>query len=225
MLRDIDALPYGRSGRRPTKSTLVSRDAVGEVPAGLWRELCDDPFLVPRLVQMVLYSQWPESLHPAIIEHFGLDMSPMGANEQDINRRFTAVLRAQRNPDFRVEVLKAYGKRCAVCGYDARLGECCFGLEAAHIRWHAFGGPDEVTNGLALCTLHHIAFDRGAIGIDSSRRLLISQDVAGGDTVERALLDFSGAPLLGPQDRAFVPTAESLAWHRNEVFRQPARRF
>ena len=37
-----------------------------------------------------------------------------------------------------------------------------FGLEAAHITWHAGDGPDLVPNGLVLCTLHHKALDRGA---------------------------------------------------------------
>ena len=42
----------------------------------------------------------------------------------------------------------------------------CWGWEAAHIQWHSHGGPDQVANGLALCTFHHGAFDRGAIGLD-----------------------------------------------------------
>jgi putative restriction endonuclease len=36
-------------------------------------------------------------------------------------------------------------------------------VDAAHIRWHAHGGPGEVSNGLALCALHHRLFDHGAI--------------------------------------------------------------
>jgi predicted restriction endonuclease len=32
--------------------------------------------------------------------------------------------------------------------------------EAAHGRWWAAHGPDEVTNALALCSLHHELFHR-----------------------------------------------------------------
>ena len=37
------------------------------------------------------------------------------------------------------------------------------GLEAAHIRWHQFSGPDINENGLALCSIHHRLFERGAL--------------------------------------------------------------
>jgi putative restriction endonuclease len=38
------------------------------------------------------------------------------------------------------------------------------GIEAAHIRWFNFGGPDELTNGLALCFRYHKHLDRGVLG-------------------------------------------------------------
>ena len=39
------------------------------------------------------------------------------------------------------------------------LGRYPVGIEAAHIRWHSQQGPDEITNALALCALHHTLFD------------------------------------------------------------------
>ena len=42
------------------------------------------------------------------------------------------------------------------------LDQETLGIEAAHIKWHQAGGPDTEDNGLALCTLHHKRFDRGA---------------------------------------------------------------
>jgi hypothetical protein len=38
-------------------------------------------------------------------------------------------------------------------------------LDAAHIRWHQAGGPDEEANGLALRVLHHKLFDLGAFTV------------------------------------------------------------
>ena len=68
--------------------------------------------------------------------------------------------RRRRSTTFRVDVLAAYEYRCAVCGYDGRLGTDSVGLDAAHIRWWAFEGPDELDNALCLCVLHHKLFDR-----------------------------------------------------------------
>lgn len=60
---------------------------------------------------------------------------------------------------FRQAVVKAYGECCAVCGFDARIVNTPMGIEAAHIQWQAYDGPDVVRNGVALCSLHHVAFD------------------------------------------------------------------
>jgi HNH endonuclease len=59
------------------------------------------------------------------------------------------------------DVLTAYEYRCAVCGFDVRLGSVSIALDAAHIRWHQAGGADLEKNGLALCVLHHKTFDLG----------------------------------------------------------------
>lgn len=62
---------------------------------------------------------------------------------------------------FRERVLRAYQEQCAMC--RLRHEEL---LDAAHIiPDSAPGGEPLVRNGLALCKLHHAAFDRQFIGI------------------------------------------------------------
>ena len=65
---------------------------------------------------------------------------------------------AQQN--FRKAVLAAYGNRCAYS--DANGVQCSVTspLEAAHIVRYVDGGGDDVSNGVALCHEHHLAFDR-----------------------------------------------------------------
>jgi HNH endonuclease len=41
------------------------------------------------------------------------------------------------------------------------------GIEAAHVQWFNFGGPDSLDNGLALCSLHHKLFDVGVHNLDA----------------------------------------------------------
>lgn len=72
------------------------------------------------------------------------------------------------------------------------------------------GGPDSEDNGVALCTLHHKAFDRGALGLDDDRRILVSEDVRGGQAVEAWLLRFA-APAAAPRPPATRRALRPLA--------------
>ena len=63
-----------------------------------------------------------------------------------------------RNPRFRRDVLRAYSHRCAICGIQLDL------VDAAHIIPHSHPeGYDTISNGLALCVLHHRSFDTGLL--------------------------------------------------------------
>jgi putative restriction endonuclease len=66
-----------------------------------------------------------------------------------------------------------------VCGFDVRLGNILIAVEAAHIKWHQAGGPDEERNGLALCSLHHKLFDRGVFTISNSMSVIVSESANG----------------------------------------------
>ena len=63
-----------------------------------------------------------------------------------------------RSPRFRRDVLRAYSHRCAICGIQLDL------VDAAHIIPHSHPkGFDTISNGLALCALHHRSFDAGLL--------------------------------------------------------------
>lgn len=167
------------------------------------------PELVHRIAGMLLHDNFPASLHEDILDAVGMP--------------WVVLDRRRRDSTFRDTILRIYERRCAVCRYDGRLHTSEFGLEAAHVKWHAAGGPDQPDNGLALCTMHHKAFDRGAMGIDDDHRILISEHVTGGDAVRQWLIDFAGKPLAAPQPRQPRPALDFIRWHRTQVFRDPAR--
>jgi putative restriction endonuclease len=202
-----------RKGKdRPTRTALLKGNPVGCVPLPLWDELLKEPRLVTRLGRSVLEDFWPDTLHESILAATGLDIS-------------TEAKRQARDPVFRLTILRAYEGRCAVCGHDARLGNALLGLDAAHIQWHAYQGPDHVSNGLALCSLHHVAFDRGALGLDEGLRMCVSQDLVGHEMVQKTLISFNGQRIIGPQQPTQVPHVDFIRWHRKWVFRSPARDF
>ena len=124
---------------------------------------------------------------------------------------------------FREAVLRTYQHRCAICGYDLKLGCADLGLEAAHIKWRAAGGPDTVNNGLALCALHHMAFDLGAITLTFDYRIMVSEHVYGTKHLETYLLDYMGKPILDPLKATYLPQHRFIKWHQKEVFRFPNR--
>ncbi|OQX05383.1 MAG: hypothetical protein BWK80_52260 [Desulfobacteraceae bacterium IS3] len=95
-------------------------------------------------------------------------------NDEDIQitdqqRKTTAVTikKKLRDISFRKRVLTAYSNKCAVCGIQLRL------IDAAHIIPVEENGTDETSNGLALCALHHRAYDKGLVTVweDYSVRL------------------------------------------------------
>jgi putative restriction endonuclease len=128
-----------------------------------------------------------------------------------------------RDPWFRERWLTAYEYRCAVCGFDVRLGTVSIALDAAHIFWHQAGGPDRESNGLALCVLHHKTFDLGAFTLNHEGVLLVSDQVNGTVGVHEGLLRYHGQPVRAPQRSEWRPEQEFLAWHGREVFKGAAR--
>ena len=183
------------------------------MPDHLWQALTDNLSLRSELTDRLLNSFWPETRHAAIRNAIGLPDEAESSGGK----------RAPRDPRFREHVLRAYERRCAVCGYDGRLADSLLGLEAAHVRWHAYDGPDDVANGLALCAFHHMALDAGALGISDSHTILVSADVSGQTQVDELLLNFSSRSLRQPQSAFPPPDPSYLKWHRREVFKGPAR--
>ena len=146
--------------------------------------LASDPGLVAT-ASRILEQHFPESLHSDILNAVGLTLE-------------TVTARRKRDAAFRQRVLKAYEYRCAVCGFDVRLGTASIALDAAHIRWHQAGGPETEDNGLALCVLHHQTFDLGAFTVREGV-LLVSDQANGTTGFQEALLAYHGMPIRDAQ--------------------------
>lgn len=119
---------------------------------------------------------------------------------------------------FRTRVLRAYRESCSVC----RLAHAEL-LDAAHILadTHPLGEP-RVSNGLAMCKLHHAAFDRNIMGIRPDHVVEIRHDVLeeiDGPMLRHGLQDLHGSRLMVlPTRKTEKPDPEYLAL-RYEAFR------
>ncbi len=123
-------------------------------------------------------------------------------------------------------LLRAYEYRCAVCDFDVRIGARSVALDAAHIKWHQAGGPDEIRNGIALCVLHHKLFDAGAFTISQpvdGNVVLVSEAVVGTTGFKESLGRFHKRPIRKPIRDTYRPEERFLAWNLREVFQSPWR--
>jgi putative restriction endonuclease len=145
---------------------------------------------------------------------------PVGTPVEESLRRYLMAQTRRRlhQPVFASQVMAAYDTHCAVCNLAHRSL-----LDAAHIVPDtAPGGEPTVVNGLALCKIHHAAYDANVLGIRPDyvvqihRRLLEEID---GPMLRHGLQDHHGRSLMAvPARRADRPDPQRLA-HRFEEFR------
>lgn len=121
----------------------------------------------------------------------------------------STIARKYRASDFRKRVLGAYEHRCAACGIQLEL------IDAAHIiPVVASKSTDETRNGIALCKLHHQAYDRNLISFDRNYKIEVSEieiarlseeNLAGGLKLFKQQLRTA---ILLPTDRRDYPPPE-----------------
>jgi putative restriction endonuclease len=125
--------------------------------------------------------------------------------------------RLVRDRLFRRRVVQAYDARCSITGLKLINGGGRAEVEAAHIRPVERGGPDIITNGIALSGTVHWMFDRGLIGIGDDLKILISRQANDPDGI-RGMINRSGFAI--PPIRALErPHPGFLTWHRENCFK------
>lgn len=209
LLAERKSRGYKRYGDIPI-GLLRSHGARGGFPAELDRLLRARKDLVNKVAALLLTQHFPETAHDEILDAVGMP----GVVE---------VPRRRRDPEFRRTILRNYEQCCAVCGYDGRLQHQLLGLEAAHVRWFSHGGPDAPDNGVALCSYHHKALDKGALGFDEKYNIIVSSHVFGQTGLDELLFRYIERPLRFPQPGAPRPSLDHIRWHREEVFLEPRR--
>ena len=121
---------------------------------------------------------------------------PEDIEDRDVKKRVPASRRyavmaakkALRAANFKERILTAYSNTCAMCGVQLRLLDAAHILPAAHP-----DSTDETSNGIALCALHHRAYDRGLVTFDTGYRIhfneLMGRELASA-ALDGGLVDF-----------------------------------
>lgn len=207
---DHVGLTQRKGSKNPLRSELRKWRIGGGFTPELYKGLKAQPETVRELAHEILAAHFPNSLHESIIRAIGLDLE---GRERS----------SKRDGAFRNDVVSNWGHQCAFCGFSIKLDSADLAIEAAHIRWVQFGGPDAINNGLACCSIHHQAFDRGAISLSEELRILVSSRLYGSGGLDSMFLALNGIPLRSPNRKQAIPKKEFVSWHRKEVFRGEAR--
>jgi putative restriction endonuclease len=116
---------------------------------------------------------------------------------------------------FRVLVIDAYERRCAVTG-EKTLPV----LEAAHIKPYSLNGPHRLNNGILLRSDLHKLFDLGYVTVTPDLRLEVSPRLKADWQNGKEYYAHHGVPLrFSPMDPSSRPNPEFLRWHNESRFK------
>lgn len=164
--------------------------------------LVDEDELLPRAAD--------EALEPDLVQE------EQAIWEGPIDRTTALVSRKVRNCQFRKRVLDVYQCRCALTGMQLINGGGRAEAQAAHIMSVEAGGPDVVTNGIALSGTVHWMFDRGLISMSDAGDILLSTKINDIEGVQKLIHSDRRARL--PASSQYRPHPRYLEWHRTECF-------
>ena len=114
---------------------------------------------------------------------------------------------------FRLLVVDAYGRQCAVSGEKALPV-----LESAHIRPVTLGGEHRIDNGLLLRSDIHTLFDRGYVTITPSGVFRASRRLKADYDDGEPYYALEKVPVTFPTRASASPSPEFLSWHNDTVY-------
>ncbi len=187
----------------------------GHFTSEIEQELLRSSESLYAVARSLVESQFPLTVAPDVLTAVGLDpdvVFGLPATEAAVAQG------RKRDANWRRRIVAAWDRSCAFCGYDGAIHGAPVGIEAAHIRWFNFGGPDSLDNGLALCSLHHKLLDRGVLGLADPGTIFVSDAYSAVGDVGRSVYELHGRELR-PRPGTTMPAAAHVDWHRQEVFK------
>ncbi|MGY1632230.1 phosphorothioated DNA-binding restriction endonuclease [Geodermatophilus sp. SYSU D01186] len=196
----------------------LRRGVTGRFEASLEAALRDRPELLAEAARGLVESHFPGTVAPDVLVAVGLDPE---LREGGGLTRGTSPAERRRSGTWPAAVIEAWDRQCAFCGFDGAAGGGVVGIEAAHVRWFKLGGPDDLDNGLALCSLHHKLFDRGMLGLDDNFAVVVSRRFSARTPQGRTVYELHGHRLR-PRPGTALPAERHVVWHREQVFQGAA---
>lgn len=199
------------------------REALNQQLPLIWfRGIAKDPVRYQVIAPVYIVAEEPEHQQFVFVaaEDAQAAFELSESAHETVARRYLMRMAKARvhQPVFRSMVLSAYKNRCTVC----MLAHPSL-LDAAHIvPDNDERGVASVVNGLAMCKIHHAAFDRHFLGIRPDYVVEIRHDLleeVDGPMLKHGLQELHGNRLMTiPAKRRERPEADLLE-HKYEQFR------
>ncbi len=125
-----------------------------------------------------------------------------------------------RSAAFRHEIVRLYNYTCAACRLRIITIDGKTAVDAAHIIPFAETHDDNIGNGLALCKLHHWAFEYGLISIDNEFRMLVSSAFEESGNEAFLLRRLQSQKIFLPKQKPFFPSLATIQWHQVNKFQR-----
>ena len=193
-----------------------------ELPIILLRKIARGIFVPIFPVHVIADDAAAREFIFAIDESLHFLSDPLNPTADERRYAEQVVRRRLHQPEFRARVVRAYDVRCAICSLE--IGEL---LDAAHIvpDTHELGQPI-VPNGLSLCKIHHVAFDRDLLGVTSDLEIRLNAavlDLIDGPMLQHGLQEMHGRRLTLSRRRADYPDPERIDLRFHEFLQVEAR--
>jgi HNH endonuclease len=226
LFRAADALAHQKMVSRPTETLQLTRrrewmltekgfDAalkLSNIPATRKDRLQVRSYEVQKVVKKLVEATKPKNYDP-------FDRSKKIVK--------TTIESTVRDRGFRQAVVEAYNCRCSICGLKIKSPDSLlWEVEAAHIVPNRSRGRDDIWNGIALCRLHHWAFDVGWFALLDNYRIQVSSEIdhlppdfgkMGNYECIRSLVD-KAATIFLPKRAQIRPHLNAIRWHRQNIF-------
>jgi len=160
---------------------------------------------------------WEEcKLHAQLQQYKAVSLAGAGVHKEESPRYGEPVFVTPRlgQGTFRIEVLDAYGRACAVTTEHTLPV-----LEAAHIKPYAHGGEHTVSNGLLMRSDIHALFDRGYVTVTPEHRFEVSRRLKQDFDNGKSYYPLDGKRIQLPDRKMDHPDPALLEWHNQRVFR------
>lgn len=113
-------------------------------------------------------------------------------------------------------VKRAYHYQCAACGLRIYFDDVSL-VDAAHIVPLHISNDNDPCNGMALCKNHRWAMDQELIAPCSNYKWKAHPDLDERSDSHRHLIGLNGKKIILPEEKRFMPKAESLQWREKKL--------
>ena len=153
-----------------------------------------------------------------------VDYNPVESSKKLVLKTSSSYFRSR---GFRQAVIEAYDCKCAFCGFKLSSPDSlAWEVQAAHIVPNTMQGKDDVWNGLALCGIHHWAFDVGWLTLNHKHFVEVSNRINSlpssigkiGSVDLLRMFAMNSTRMFMPADQNLFPHETAIAWHRINRF-------